>query len=529
MKHINKFIICLAAISIGVSSCKKVAKEATEEIVEKTSKSFAKEITEDGLEKVSKKQLKTITWNDLRNYLAKKSPTIAKAIDGLDNGVQKVFAKIIKKDYRFFRALTTSNSVLDECTIYLKNAPKLTKDPNFIRMYIKSNILRNEGKHCFIDDLIAKEERGYVRFYSKTTDKLVAEYRDGIVNTFDRRFMSQELIPNACYTFKGTNGKKCSFFIDDLGRISSVEGKNMSTDEIATEIINYTGKNDFGKNWESALAKLKQSSGKDDINVKCQFSYANDDEIIPKYAHVETDIKGKKKLSSTYENVAKRTGNAFSAEENSAIIKKYASKLNMSTEKSNKLLSEMNGDDGLAQLIHENPEFNIQRWLNTRNHVDKKSIKPTSKGRIPINARTYAGNVYYFNPHLNSGLKARLKKGNGSVNLRGMSNLSYDDLVKLDKLYPDGVPFTKEGYPDFSKVAAKGKDGKPIKVDIGTLSGDSNKDRIKAETLYQNKGYKASYGFTWHHIENSTELLRVPTQIHQLIDHSGGMSTSGII
>ena len=59
---------------------------------------------------------------------------------------------------------------------------------------------------------------------------------------------------------------------------------------------------------------------------------------------------------------------------------------------------------------------------------------------MPINARVYAGNVYYFNPHLNYGLKARLRRGNGMVDLRGMSNLSYDDLVRLDKLYPDGVP-----------------------------------------------------------------------------------------
>lgn len=528
MRHINRYIICLAAICVGFSSCKKIAKEATEEVVEKTAKSMTKDIAENGLEAVSKKQLKTITWTDLLNALAKKSPTLAKAIDALDNGVQKAFAKVIKRDYKFFKALTTSNSVLDECTIYLKNAPKLSKDPNFIRMYVKSNMLRNEGKHCFIDDLIAKEEGGYIRFYSKTTNKLAAEYRDGIVNVLDKQFMSQELIPNACYTIKAANGKKCSFFIDDLGRISSVEGKNMSADEIATEVINYTGKNDFGKNWNSALSKLKQSSGKDDINVKCQFSYASDDEIMPKYAHVETDIKGKKKISSTYENVGKRAGNTFSAEENSAILKRYTSKLNMSTEKSNKLLSEMNGDDGLAQLIHENPEFNIQRWLNTRNRVNQKAILPTAKGKMPINSRTYAGNVYYFNPHLNSGLKSRLKKGNGIVDLRGQSTLSYDDLVKLDKLYPEGVPFTKEGYPDFSKVAARGKDGKPIKIDIGTLSGNSNKDRIKAETKYQELGYSASSGFTWHHIENSTELLRVPKEIHQLVDHSGGMSTSRI-
>ena len=48
---------------------------------------------------------------------------------------------------------------------------------------------------------------------------------------------------------------------------------------------------------------------------------------MPKYAHVEADIKGKKKVSSTYENVGKRLGNTFSAKENEAILKRYAKKL----------------------------------------------------------------------------------------------------------------------------------------------------------------------------------------------------------
>ena len=129
---------------------------------------------------------------------------------------------------------------------------------------------------------------------------------------------------------------------------------------------------------------------------------------------------------------------------------------------------------------------------------------------------------------MNSGLKARLKKGNGLAILKTESPLSYDDLVKLDKLYPDGVPFNKEGFPDFTKVPAKGKDGKPIKVNIGTLSGDSKKDISAAETIFQKMGNAWEGGYTWHHIENTTELLRVPTSIHQLVDHAGAMSMSGL-
>ena len=269
MKLNNNCFLFLGLLSLLLtSSCKKVAKEASEEIMEKGTKSLSKEFSEESLENISKRELKTITWEDFYKVIAEKRPSLANALDGLDSNIRVVFEKYFKRDFRFFKGLTSSNTVIDECTIYSKQAPKLMKDPNFMRMYVKSNILRNEGRNC-INNLIAKEESGFVRFYSKATNKLVVEYRDGIVNTFDKSILSQELIPNACYTIKGTNGKKFSYFIDDLGRISSIDGKNMSPEEIASEIVNISNKKDFGKNWDQALSILKQSSSKDDVNIKC--------------------------------------------------------------------------------------------------------------------------------------------------------------------------------------------------------------------------------------------------------------------
>lgn len=530
MIRLNKvLLIALASLTLCISSCKKVAKEVTEDVSEKMiAKQVAKEASEEALEKIGKKELKVIKWPDFVDAISKKMPILGEAIERLDGSVQKIFAKSINKDYKFFKALTSSNSVLDECEAYSKEAPKLMKDANFIRMYVKSDIARKEGRQCIWDNLTAKEENGLIKFYEKSSKKLVADYKDGIVNVADKSILSQELIPNARYTVKTGNGKRYSYSIDDLGRIYSVEAKSMSPNEIVDDIVNRTGKNDFGKEWDNAFKKLKQSSKTDDIDIQCRFTYANDEDLAPAYAKVDAEIKGKKQISSSYKNNAKRIGNTFSAEENAEILSKYASKVSLSPEKQQRLLQEMNADDGLASLIHESPELNIARWSKTRNHVDQNLIKRTPKGKLPANARVYSGNVYYFNPHLNSGLKARLKKGNGLAILKTESPLSYDDLVKLDKLYPDGVPFNKEGFPDFTKVAAKGKDGKPIKVNIGTLSGDSKKDISAAETIFQKMGNAWEGGYTWHHIENTTELLRVPTSIHQLVDHAGAMSMSGL-
>ena len=530
MSHSNRLIIGIALFSIfSLVACKKVAKDVAENVTENTiAKEVTKEAAEEYIEKIGKKELKTLKWVDLYSALTKKMPSLAHAIDNLDMSVRGAFQKIINKDLRFVKALTTSNTIIDECQVYSKEAPRLMKDANFMRMFIKSDIARKEGKNCVIDNLIAKEENGFVRFYSKEANNLIADYRDGIINVYDKSIMSNELIPNSCYTFKDAKGKKCLYNVDDLGRIYSVEAKNMTPDEIVFEITNRTGNNDFGPEWDKSLRSIKQASSNNDVNIKCIFSYADDNDLTPKYARVNADVKGKTKVASSFENKAKRIGNVFSAEENSAVIKKFSSKLQLSPEKSQRLLSEMNSDNGLATLIHENPEFNIVRWTKTRNHVDQKLIVRSPKGKMPQNARVYAGNVYYFNPHLNSGLQARLRRGNGFADLRGMSNLSYDDLVTLDKLYPNGVPFTKQGFPDFSHVASRGRDGNPIKIDIGALTGDSKKDINMAETIFQNMGYSWEEGFTWHHIENTTSLLRVPTQIHQLVDHTGGMSMSGL-
>ncbi|QYS87848.1 HNH endonuclease [Flavobacterium oreochromis] len=32
-------------------------------------------------------------------------------------------------------------------------------------------------------------------------------------------------------------------------------------------------------------------------------------------------------------------------------------------------------------------------------------------------------------------------------------------------------------------------------------------------------------GYTWHHIENSTELQLVPRDLHRIVKHHGGRST----
>ena len=73
------------------------------------------------------------------------------------------------------------------------------------------------------------------------------------------------------------------------------------------------------------------------------------------------------------------------------------------------------------------------------------------------------------------------------------------------------------------------KDGKPISVDIGFLTGNRIKDQQLAQKIFVERGGdEMEGGYTWHHIENSTCLLRVPYTIHALVDHSGGISMAAV-
>lgn len=241
-----------------------------------------------------------------------------------------------------------------------------------------------------------------------------------------------------------------------------------------------------------------------------------------KHVHYVSSIKKQARQKAV------RKAIIYSAEENAKLVNKLAAKVGLSANKAKSLIAEMNNNNELAALIHSNPEFNMRRWKNAHNHVNKDAIARSPKGKLPVNAKIYAGNTYYFNPLLNPGLKARLEKY-GYIKIRGKEILTLEDLIKLDKMYPEGVPFSKEGFPDFSRVAAKSKDGKPISVDIGSLTGNRIKDQQLAQKIFVERGGdEMEGGYTWHHIENSTCLLRVPYTIHALVDHSGGISMAAV-
>lgn len=82
------------------------------------------------------------------------------------------------------------------------------------------------------------------------------------------------------------------------------------------------------------------------------------------------------------------------------------------------------------------------------------------------------------------------------------------------QIHPSGVPFTKQGFPDFSKYVVK-------QIDI-KLTGSRTKDFAIANKKF---GFKETpKGYTWHHHENATTLQLIPKTIHDAVKHTGGQA-----
>ena len=531
------YILILSFITIG---CKKVNKEISERIIRETSEKVSKEVSEEvselSLKKMTTKTIKEVSWDELIKLIRKDNNlNLANSLENLPSSFQKKIMSLFQNDFDFFRAITTSKTIIDEYAVFCKNAPKATDNIDIFHWFVLNrNAARRFGVPNGIDNIAIQEENSILKFFYKSSNEFIGSYRDGIMTlppSIDKSrlltnnsIFRNHLFPNCTYKIKGQFGSYLSYETDKVGKLCKIKANNISPNELNENVIYLQNNLDLGNEWRKYFRKISQTSKGDDVSVECILKYT-DKESVPQYAKLDVKVKDRRIVSETFENLDNLSTKIFTTSDNAAILDKWAGKVNLSAKKKANLLSEMSEDEELTKLIHTNPEFNIKRWLNTRNHVDQTKLAKMADGKPVYNGRVYAGNIYYFNPSLNSALKARMNKGNGVVNLKTFGNLTKEELIALDKLYPNGVPFSKEGFPDFTKVAVKDINGKTIKVNIGELTGNSGKDIDIAKKIYQKMGYEEKDGYTWHHIENSTELIRVPTAIHQLIDHAGGMST----
>ena len=85
----------------------------------------------------------------------------------------------------------------------------------------------------------------------------------------------------------------------------------------------------------------------------------------------------------------------------------------------------------------------------------------------------------------------------------------------LQALYPNGVNFTPQSFPDLEPYAK-------FETKVLNLTGDYGKDERRAN---KNVGLKKTpEGYTWHHVEDEVTMQLVPTNLHRSLPHTGGVA-----
>lgn len=527
----NKIILFIVTtfLACSLTGCKKVSnwitgkaiKESTEETTEVISRKAYKLSFGD----LSEKGLKKLDYDSFILVLKRDFPSFYSSFSKLDKGLQKDILNSIHKSPKLLDILLSSKTLLDEFVVATSKTPIFAKDINFFSHYVRNP--------QFATNISIKQTSNVVEFFSKTDNSLLGKYENGILNvvgafgkdghTFSNQMLRDNLIPNTLYKIKGEVGTLYQFQTDAIGNVITAHGRNITPEDLVSNILRRNTDINLGRTWPDTYKKIKQYSSGADLDASIRFNYSTDN---PNPRSVKLLVKrgDKEVVNDIFENANHLIPIKYTSSQNAELLLGFGKKLNIPTNKINTLQNLMDADAGFADFIYSNPEFNIKRWLKTRNHVDESLIIKLKSGRFPPNAKVYSGNVYYFNPYLNPRLANRLSNKNGLAQLKNAGILSREQLEDLDRLYPNGVPFSKSGFPDFSGVAKRGKDGKPIVIDIKVLSGDSKIDIAKAEERFLAQGYEAENGYSWHHIEGTTSLIRVPTIIHQLIDHAGGMA-----
>ena len=95
-------------------------------------------------------------------------------------------------------------------------------------------------------------------------------------------------------------------------------------------------------------------------------------------------------------------------------------------------------------------------------------------------------------------------------------------LRRLRQFGRTGVPFDKDGYPDFSENAY-------LKVELEHFNAKRDIDnRIADRMAGIDLQFRQEHGLTWHHHQDGKTLLLVPRDIHHGTAHSGGIAKSGV-
>lgn len=287
-KSLRTGIFLLLCCTILLGSCKRVAKEVGEDVIQKSSKKATKEMTATLGERLARNS------DAILEAMTKNNPVMGKAFKKLKRSMRGELEDALVNDERLYRSLAPSRSTLDEFASFSENSTLAAKNVNVLKMFAKS---KHSGSKM-MDDIILEESNGALKFISKADNTVLGELRDGVMKISGTKspLLSGELVPNSLYKISTERGETILCKVDDLGRVVNISAKGISSDEIEKCLI---GNADFGPEIQKVIKEVKGRGEK--IDFDCKFSHT-DDLLEPQNVHVEMKNYGKTFIRRTVEN-----------------------------------------------------------------------------------------------------------------------------------------------------------------------------------------------------------------------------------
>ena len=375
MKTIKIFL----AVCFGVScfsSCKKMAKSFTKEIASETVEKSTKQVGEEVVYGVGEKTIKKMDVDELIEFIRKNNGPLANSFEKLDKSVQKNIKKAIDEDVNFLNHLLCSNTLLDDFGSLVKNAPKVSKDINLLKLYAKSTFdAHRYGKKNLFKDVFIKETDGFIIFVNKADNSELARLRDGIIEFGSKEsdvhqltklyIYDCNLLPNSVYKLKNKSDVSYLFNIDNLGRIHNIKYSgdliSLSKDLKECPVVS------FDKGWDEFVENAYKTEKK--VNYSITFDY-DERNTIPDYIHIKSQ-KGDK-ISKTFRNL-------YSQSIAKVVVRKE-------------------GKEALEYLTEHNPELKeliekIIRNPRTKTDWDKFVVEVSEDGKIFLSHREWPNSI----------------------------------------------------------------------------------------------------------------------------------------
>ena len=233
----------------------------------------------------------------------KEHPSIHSSFTKFDDGFQKEVLQSIKTNPKLLDDMLSRKSLIDEFVEATSKTPLLAENVSFFSHFITHP--------QFAADLVLKQTDNAVDFLSKTDGKLLAKYKDGILDiaepfakdgrTFSNIILTGDFIPNTLYKVRGHLGSSYRIQTDALGNIVTADMKRVKPEDVSANLLKRNANIDLGPTWTSSFNRIKQASKQGDVDVSLHFFYTEGNPN-PRSVKVTAQKGGKSIVDKLFEN-----------------------------------------------------------------------------------------------------------------------------------------------------------------------------------------------------------------------------------